>query len=957
MDQKCTFLALTNSILLSSLMSLVFPVYGQTTTGSTNLIPPSPELSALFRFVDYPMDNSTGIPKIAIPIYELKVGEISVPISMGYHSSGRRVSETTGPIGLGWSLFAGGAISRVVYGKADEDYAFVPDFKSAGEITNSDYEYLYSISDQGIYDTEHDVFSYSFGTRSGKFIMHDGENIFIPKSPIKIADSSWTAPQGMSLIDELGNIYSFYDQESLSGGTITGWYLSTIISANKADTIVFKYSSKTCTSASKIEQQTVHSHGTGTYYMQVPNGGVTAMNNGFVYSVRRLKEISARNGKVLFQLGADSTISTIEIYNSEGIIKSIDLYRSQLQFNSYTNEFPYKLDSLHINDTLSVPEQKYSFEYYTSHPVGFFCNDYWGFLNSVNRSHGVPYQEISLEQGTTTVGFSEAIKTSVETYAKSAVLRKIIYPTGGYTEFSYESNKSKPGQDIVYCGGLRVSQIKTKDPGRAELVRTYRYGIGENGLGTIPYWANVNSLAYQKLYFEIIEIKTDGEGRYLSNNGAYKTRVYTSDFLPDIAYIANMPISYSSVTEYLGTVENNSGKVTYEYDASVNEIFDTNAGSSTPSDAKAWDFRLTFPFLPPSSVTYNGDYSLSRAYINLYNYWDFVPLIFKTEYQRIGSEYYPVRSTQNIYSQTITDTIAGLHLWKYIDYYDNGWSESERQEIEQILINKVNNPVYQFANYFITNGKRELSKTIITNYNQHGLIVDSTRFIYNSFDLLSQKMEFLDNNKIRTTAYKYPFDYPYSDMQVPGEMLSRNMIDYKLEINLSLSGDTLSSRFTKYKITQYGDMILPEKAETVYGNSGDSIRYYFNHYSTYGNLLESEKENDLKTTYLWGYNHTYPVAIIENASLEDVQVSLGGSIPDLGDEGLTVSQITSLRSGLPNALITTYTYKPLVGQTSKTDPNGITTYYEYDSNGRLSYIRDSHGKIIKHASYNYKLPE
>src|SRR4051812_31972766 len=83
------------------------------------VIQPSPEAAALFRFMDYPMDYSTGLPQISIPLYEVKSGELSVPISISNHASGRRVNDQDGPVALGWSLNAGGMISRTSYGSVD----------------------------------------------------------------------------------------------------------------------------------------------------------------------------------------------------------------------------------------------------------------------------------------------------------------------------------------------------------------------------------------------------------------------------------------------------------------------------------------------------------------------------------------------------------------------------------------------------------------------------------------------------------------------------------------------------------------------------------------------------------------------------------------------------------------------------------------------------------------------
>lgn len=147
----------------------------------------------------------------------------------------------------------------------------------------------------------------------------------------------------------------------------------------------------------------------------------------------------------------------------------------------------------------------------------------------------------------------------------------------------------------------------------------------------------------------------------------------------------------------------------------------------------------------------------------------------------------------------------------------------------------------------------------------------------------------------------------------------------------------------------------------IIGNTlSKDVRYkpdfYFNRYDAKGNLLEQQKADDVKTSYIWGYGGQYPVAQVVGKSYDDAVNQSGVNLAVLNNpsssEASLQAELNKLRS-LSNALVTTYTYKPLVGMTSETDPRGRTTYYEYDGFGRLSVVRDHDRNVIKKYCYNY----
>src|SRR5438552_616203 len=91
---------------------LVVPTAVFSQTGSLRVSVPSPTAASLGKFGDIPVSLYTGIPEISVPLFTAKGKTLSLPVVLRYHAGGLRVEEIGGWVGMGWTLEAGGAITR-----------------------------------------------------------------------------------------------------------------------------------------------------------------------------------------------------------------------------------------------------------------------------------------------------------------------------------------------------------------------------------------------------------------------------------------------------------------------------------------------------------------------------------------------------------------------------------------------------------------------------------------------------------------------------------------------------------------------------------------------------------------------------------------------------------------------------------------------------------------------------
>jgi YD repeat-containing protein len=986
------------------------------------IVPASPEAAALAKFINFPIDLSTGTISMGIDLFQAKSGDLSLPVSISCHTGGVRAGERSTSVGLSWKLNGIPLVSRTIKNIPDEQgYLVNPnvaEFNDQGAPPSKSVKIAMADGVQNA-EQEPDEFYYSLSSgRSGKFYFQkykDGNGVMqfkavpVPYEPILIQFNK--AALTFEITDIDGTVYNFNGAKELTKvdydathWRVTSWKCTSITSAS-GNSITFGYSSLPDVTKMVFNDRIVITD-VGGFPLQDPNELPTSSieeyynyagsASPFEYKVQfpdcncppvtipstiqnnytttttndmQVASISYRGGSAVFHYNGNS-LQGIEVKNLAGqVVKSIVFTQHSLEANT-SGACGYGTDR-YILDAVTIAGQgaaeRYSFDYYMPPsyiivPKNPSSADPWGYVDISsscafdNSSPAIPRQEIDVSgngcydcpTGKMTIG-SLALGSGMSLErTRFYSLKAFHYPTGGKAEITYEQNQHKVvkynGTELVTtiepAGGLRVASVKYYDAASStpKLEKNYKYGIDEDGVGILKTPLNVNQYSYE----QTVDAKNSTQPA--------RRRTFVSQALADLFYSNGAPVVYDVAVEY-----QNDGMVTgvtkYEY--------------NYPRTA-----RLSSEKEGTTNIFYKP-----------YGDWKYGKLLRKTQYETLGGSRYEnvVQSTEYYYEDfVLPQRVHRGQVFRRVLL--PGWEGQDKFDREDIF----------YASEPITIGNTLLSK--IVEYN--GTTKTIQYFRDNPAHLQVTREQTADvYDRTITTYTSYPHDYaagtafidnlknknilvaPIEKVtKVDSKIISGKILTYKTEgnglIDEEYAWETASAPASAFKFSSRAaaGTIPAAGTASVFSKDPAYKRKATFSYGDFGTPVMIQPTDNNAVSFAWGYNNTLPIVKaenIDNATLATyVTQSLPAGFATLDALLNTITTLpntnwntfnSNLRSKSASIRITTYTYNPLVGTTSTTDANGVTTYFEYDSVGRHKQVRDDKGNIVKHYEYNYQI--
>lgn len=1066
------------------------------------IIPASPEAASLAKFINYPVSYNTGVPNISIPLYEIKCGTLTLPITLNYHAGGIKVNEQSTWVGLGWNLSAEPEITRVING--------VNDFSNAGYIHTytGDSSAIHSIQNlkdmvNGEVDEDPDEFYYKLNDLSGKFYFHKSlTGIVKPMTmPYRQLGITYTLNNNYiawQLLDEAGTTYRFGN--SLSNtlaietnnqndqNTVSSWKCTEMISPSKKDTIFFNYTTPIQRSDFSINEkyviyddekdlgsEVVHDQniysGHGIYdvmeqgvhnsvanldaniYNPVKNPGVTGpdsitlvpasppreVENAatlMVTNTIKVNEINYRSGKVKFYLHANANmLDSIKVYDVQNQLKKTVVF-----YYTFWDDTPQvgtkdertRLDSIAIRGSSAATIEHYSFDYNTSYGarMGMKRSDIRGYFGSnislnswfFDTPNAVPEQLVDFkpyrklivpepenldepplvyfapaEIWHFTIG-STVLTNPGDDYTQAFILKKIHYPTGGYTEFTYESNKiyNMFTSQSETSSGLRIKNIKffKDNSGTPAFERNYKYGVNESGNGLNMGAEGLDTYNFeQTVYYPPHNI---------SNTYGYVTtqrkRTYNSKSFSTLTFADGTPVVYAEVAEYQSDMGGYTGKTIYNYNYPAEYFPFVN---NTPLAFKQTDWEVG-QLLSETNYQYdNGHFTWTKKKEKTYLRYNRPEIVYVA---KAFANHIVTEDSDHAYPDASADSYQDF-MYKNAYLFSGDMLPLKEYEYDREVADSLS--IAKKVKTYFYDSPAHIYPTRITDSTSVGdELTQYTTYPqdYASNDAMTASL--LSTNKLtypveQVTTITHP---GFSPLIIGGSVNTYTPEGYKqTEFNLE-TGSPISLPDFKFSNSSAGQLPQNTSVKQTFLKDSRYVPRNSYDYDDYGHIRQFTTDQNIITSYKWGYKNAYPIAECKNAAYDEFlfedfegngiitsnsitahsgRSGFSGSIslnsyfsPSLHGKayildyftyngtnwdyirtaytGQTISGLLDdIRIYPKDALISTFTYLPLTGMSSSTDAKGQTMYYEYDNFQRLMTIRDQDGKILKHTDYHY----
>ena len=949
--------------------------------------PSSPQASMFQRFGNYPVDYSTGVPQISIPLYTIKVGDFELPISIDYHNSGIRVQDIATPVGLGWMLNAGGCINRTIMGTDDmDDIRFVYNFDFFGRdevfykmeegpwFMSSVYWDAMSSNNGG--DTQVDRYSYNFCGNSGAFRynLRDKQYNTIPYSDIRIEvyDTKSVSVFGgtttckafcFKLTDHDGTEYYFDYPETARGdytysakGHVTSYFLTKILLPNKKDSIEFLYDE----GCKYSTQYNVGYKSKGDEYYISSSGMSLSLTKNVPcdYSSTHtteqaetlLREIRWNGNSMMFEYVSDRPevlkytmnkrihrLTSAAVRNDKGMTIRNVVFGNEGYMGKHPLERRMMLDSIFICGIDKENAEKYKFEYDNGKlPPYYWLNvDTYKSPETDMRCHEDYW---GYSNGTTTDSWIPAeFKGSNDADGdrnanpyrnKAGSLTSITYPTGGKTVYDMECNRLEDGTP---WGGLRVKSITNYDvEGKTTNKRTYKY---EDAIPTVSPFEFSNMFNY--FTYHVYSYTTP------NNRGTHVGSTYHDVAVsnPCVPLSANYgsPIHYYKVTEYHGTENDNTGYDIYEYETSF-----TN-------DISNWNFYDTDEWAQSTVQYYSdwGNFDEGNAKLLLHR---------KNSYDALGNlQSYLYNNYEDITVDTFRLGTRVQSKTHWIHY--NEYGDISNSSVYMDNGDKSNFPNWLEDNFSITDvwaipSYKRLAST--TEYRDG--VTTKTTYGYDedkrTLSPKSKSVSIANNNQAQansTTTYTYPFE---SSGAIAQKMTAINM-QVPLKTVTSRNGTVVRTDSVAYGTV--GNGIQPKEYYTATGSERLEKRLTYS-YDSKGRVLSLTTDAGDCTVFVWGNRNDWPIAKIEGKTLQEIRTCIGeGQYLNLFSETPVEYMLYASRDKLQahNCTMTIYSHETLVGVKSVIHPNNNAEYFDYDSMGRLIRRKENNATREEY-QYNYR---